>query len=265
MKTQILLRSEGNLAYDDTGGTGKVVILAPGAGDIRSEYRFLAPRLSEAGYRVVTFDLRGHGESESSFSSYRVVDTAGDILALIDHLDAGAATVIGTSFSPAAALWAAAEAPEKIKKLVLISAHLKDSSPFQNFLLNTILRGPWKAHLWEIFYKSWYPSQKPSDIEVYSRQLRASIAPASRAKAVRATLTASRDGLNERLTKVKLPALVIMGSKDSHFKNPEEEAEFIASKVSGQVQIIDGAGHYPHAEMPNEVAPFILEFLKEAT
>ena len=159
MKTQILSRPEGNIAYDDTGSTGEVVILAPGAGDIRSEYRFLAPKLFEAGYRVITFDLRGHGESDSSFSNYGVSDTASDILALIDHLDTGAATIISTSFSPAAALWAAAEAPEKINKLVLISAHLKDSSPFQNFLLNTLLRGPWKARLWEMFYKSWYPSQ----------------------------------------------------------------------------------------------------------
>ena len=55
-----------------------------------------------------------------------------------------------------------------------------------------------------------------------------------------------------------------MGGKDSHFKNPEEEAAFIANKVSGQIQIIDGAGHYPHAEMPDKVAPLILEFLKEA-
>lgn len=262
MTPKTLNRPEGTLAFDDSEGTGELVILLPGAGDIRSEYRFLAPKLIAAGYRMVSLDLRGHGDSSADFSDYGVSATASDILALIDSLDAGTAIVIGTSFSPAAALWAAAEAPEKIKKLVLISAHITDSSAFQNLLLDTLLRGPWKARLWEMFYKGWYPSQKPADIEDYSQKLRASMSHPQKARAARETLTASRAGLDARLAKVKTPSLVIMGGKDNHFKDPEEEAKFIASKVSGHVKIIEGAGHYPHAEMPDKVAPLILNFLE---
>src|SRR5258706_16425579 len=52
----------GRLAYDDTS-TGPLIVCLPGLGDLRASYRFLAPRLVAAGYRVVTMDLRGLGEA----------------------------------------------------------------------------------------------------------------------------------------------------------------------------------------------------------
>ncbi len=67
--TQFLQRPEGRIAYDVTG-EGPLVICAPGMGDVRQVYRFLVPRLVEAGYRVATMDLRGHGESDTTFTAY---------------------------------------------------------------------------------------------------------------------------------------------------------------------------------------------------
>jgi len=57
--TQFLNLPGGQIAYDDTGGTGPLVICVPGLGDVRQQYRFLAPRLVAAGFRVVTIDLPG--------------------------------------------------------------------------------------------------------------------------------------------------------------------------------------------------------------
>ena len=48
-----------------------LVVLVPGMGDLRACYRFLAPALKEAGYRVACTDLRGHGGSDATFSSAR--------------------------------------------------------------------------------------------------------------------------------------------------------------------------------------------------
>src|SRR5258708_8045411 len=59
----------GRLAYDDTG-TGPLVVCLPGLGDLRASYRFLAPRLVAAGYRVVPMDLRGLGESSTGWPDY---------------------------------------------------------------------------------------------------------------------------------------------------------------------------------------------------
>jgi pimeloyl-ACP methyl ester carboxylesterase len=266
-ETQYLERPNGSLAFDDSGGSGEPVIMIPGIGDLRGEYRFLAPELTRAGYRVITLDLRGHGESSAVWPEYTVKAVADDILALIDHLKAGPATVIGTSFAPAAALWAAAEAPEKVRRLVLISGHLEAatgqtfSEKAQNTLLKLMVSGPWKTRVWETFYASWYPSEKPQDFDDYRAELRANIREPGRFEAIKTLLFADRDGLAERLGNVKAPALIVMGTKDTHFKDPAAEAERIANKVSGQIRLIEGAGHYPHAEMPDQTAPAVLDFL----
>ena len=86
------------------------------------------PTLVAGGARVVTVDLRGHGDSSADWPGYGMAETAADLMALLDHLDAGPAAVVATSFAPAAALWAAADRPDLIGRLVLISAHL-DAAP----------------------------------------------------------------------------------------------------------------------------------------
>ncbi len=119
-ETKFFQRSDGTLAYDDSGGSGELVIMEPGMGALRSEYRFLAPEVIKAGYRVVTADLRGHGESSTHWPEYTLPAAGADILALIDHLDSGPAHFIGTSFSPGAAIWAEVEEPENLVRLISI-------------------------------------------------------------------------------------------------------------------------------------------------
>ncbi|MGH2370312.1 MAG: alpha/beta fold hydrolase, partial [Chloroflexota bacterium] len=63
MSTLYLDRPVGKVAYDDSGAGDPLVVCVPSMGDLRAEYRFLVPHLVAAGYRVVTMDVRGHGES----------------------------------------------------------------------------------------------------------------------------------------------------------------------------------------------------------
>ena len=64
--TRLLEIEGGRIAYDDTGGDGEPIIAIPGMGDLRTEYRHLSPALQEAGFRVVTMDIRGFGESSAT-------------------------------------------------------------------------------------------------------------------------------------------------------------------------------------------------------
>src|SRR5437588_13119255 len=116
LNTAYLARPHGRLAYD-VAGAGPLVLLVPGMGDLRATYRFLAPALRDAGYRVACTDLRGHGDSDVTFTSYGDVDTAGDIIALIDQLGAPA-VVVGNSMAAGAAVLAAADRPDLIRGLV---------------------------------------------------------------------------------------------------------------------------------------------------
>jgi pimeloyl-ACP methyl ester carboxylesterase len=68
-ETRYLRRPEGRIGYD-VAGDGSLVVLVPGLGDLRAGYRFLAPALRAAGYRVACTDPRGHGDSDATFASY---------------------------------------------------------------------------------------------------------------------------------------------------------------------------------------------------
>lgn len=249
------------LAYDDTEGPGDLVVLLPGAGDLRSEYRFLVGRLADAGHRVVAADLPGHGESPPA-PRYTVESTAAALVGLVRRLDAGPATVIGTSFPPAAVVWAAAEHPELFTGLVAISPHLTDElSWFLRTSTRAMLRGPWAGMVWAKFYSGWYKSAPPADLDVEIARMRAMLAEPARRRAVRETLTADRVGVDRRIDRLRLPTLTVFGSRDDHFADPAAEARSVAERLSGECLLIDGAGHYPHVEQPGQVGDAIVAFL----
>ena len=265
MKTYYFKHQEGTLAYSDSGNEGQPVIMLPGMGALRSEYRFLVPILTQAGYRAVTVDLRGQGESSIPWNSYEVPSIGNDILSLIDHLDAGPAHVIGTSFSPSAAVWAAAERPDSIRSLVLISPFVREVkiNRFMLALFWLMMNNPWRVRAWTTYYRKMYPTHKPDDFHDYLVQLYANLKEPGRFDAVNAYGRDSRLPSEERLSQIKKPTLVIMGTKDPDFPDPAAEGRIVAEQTGGTLVLIEGAGHYPQTEMPDETAPHIINFLKK--
>ena len=266
MQTQYFQRPEGTLAYSDYGGSGELVLMLPGMGALRSEYRYLAPKLSEAGYRAVTVDLRGQGESSVPWKTYDVPSVGNDILALIEHLNAGPAHVIATSFSPGAAVWAAAERPDSIRSLVLIGAFVREAkiNPIMKALYWVMMNNPWRVRMWGMYYGMLYPTHKPADFKDYLNQLMANLAQPGRFEAAKALAASSRTPSEERLRRVKAPTLVVMGTKDPDFSDPVAEAHYIAEQTRGTVVLIEGAGHYPQTEMPDKTTPIVIDFLKQS-
>ncbi len=256
----------GRIAYT-VSGSGPLVIMAPSLGDLKEEYRFLAPRLARSGYRVVTMDLRGHGESSTGWNDYTCAALGRDMLALIAHLDAGPATIIGTSMAAGAAAWAAAESPDAVAKLVLIGPFVRNiPMPWWKLalfqvLMHTAFAGPWGPAAWGAYYGSLYPTQKPEDFEAYKATLVANLKQSGRMAALQAMMRTDRSDVEPRLGAIQAPTLVIMGSKDPDFDDPAAEAETVARLTHGHVRMIEGAGHYPHAEMPTATAPAVLTFL----
>jgi pimeloyl-ACP methyl ester carboxylesterase len=261
MTTQFLSTRAGRIAYEETG-SGPLVICVPSMGDLRQEYRFLAPRLVASGYRVASMDVRGHGESSTGWSDYSVAGVGSDILALADHLGGGPAFVYGTSMAAGAAVWAAAEAPAALRGIILSGPFVRGGSTWLGALLSLIFSRPWGPAAWQRYYTGLYPSRQPEDFAGYAARLRANLAEPGRIEALQAMLRASKAAAEARLARVSTPTLVLMGSKDPDFKDPAAEAAWVARSVRGETCLIEGAGHYPQAEFPAETAAVLLPFLK---
>ncbi len=255
------------MAHDDSGGDGPVVLLIPGAGDVRSENRFLAELLERQGFRVINADLPGHGDSPIA-PAYTVESTASAIVELVERLDAAPVTVVANSFAPAAAVWAATERPDLFSGLVAISPHLHAenslSASIVSISMRLLLRGPWAAGLWAKLYTGWYKTNPPTDLEHELSKLKSMLSDKDRRRAVRLTLTADRRGMEERIARLRLPTLTIFGSADDHFSDPVATAEATAAELGGGRLLVDGAGHYPHVEDPTSVARAVVEFIRSA-
>lgn len=265
MTTNYLDRPQGKIVYDDQG-QGPLVICIPSLGDVRAEYRFLVPQLVAAGYRVVCMDVRGHGESTPFWNDYSVAAIGDDILALIRALNSGPAILVGTSMAAGASVWTAVEAPDQVAGLVLIDPFVKgEVSSAGKFFYQLLFNRLWGVAVWGMYYNSLYPSQKPADFVAYVAALKANLQENGRLEAAVHMVLASKIESEKRLPRVTAPALVVMGSKDPDFKNPEAEAKSVADSVRGTYQMIANAGHYPHAEMPQITGQHILTFLQKVS
>lgn len=263
MSTQYLHRDGGRIAYDDTGGPGPLALAAPGMGDVRGVYRFLTPLLAAAGYRVLTMDLRGHGESSTDWQDYSPEAIGEDMLALVREVGAGPAVLIGSSFTPSSAVWAAAQAPDLVAGAVLIApwASQPRLNPLARLAAELVTRSAW---LWtEGFYRTLYPTAPPPDFPAYRRALRRNLRQPGRMAALRAMAHAPKGTANARVRDVRTPLLVVMGTKDPDFPDPEAEAHrMVEGAHDATVVMIAEAGHYPPAEMPEPTAAAILPFLR---
>jgi pimeloyl-ACP methyl ester carboxylesterase len=261
MSTMFLTQEKGKIAYDDQG-TGPLVICVPSMGDVRGEYRFLISQLVSAGYRAASMDVRGMGESTTDWNDFSVAGVGQDIIALIRELNAGPAVIVGTSMAAGAAVWAAAEDPGLIRGMILVGPFVRgDGNWFLQTLFSLLFARPWGPSMWTKYYSTLYPSCKPADFGTYVNSLRENLKEQGRLEGLMSMIRASKRASEDRLPGVKQPSLVMMGSRDPDFKDPEAEARWVAESLKTRYTMIANAGHYPHAEMPDQVGPIMLEFI----
>lgn len=259
------LPTQGKIAYD-IQGTGPLILLVPGMGELRSTYRFLTPALVAAGYTVATTDLRGHGDSDASFPSYGDVDTAEDIEGLLRKLG-GPAIVVGNSMAAGAAVIVAAEHPELISGLVLIGPFVRQPSTnaFENLLFRIMMARPWAPAAWKAYLPTLYAGTKPADFAEYRQAAIKSMKRPGYRRAFCLTTRTDHLRAGECLAAVDSPTLVLMGEKDPDFKDPTAEADWIAHTLHGSAVIIPEAGHYPQSQQPGITSTAIIKFLSALT
>jgi pimeloyl-ACP methyl ester carboxylesterase len=261
-ETRYLAGPEGRIAYD-VDGSGPLLVLVPGMGDLRATYRFLAPALRAAGYRVATTDLRGHGDSDASFSSYGDAETASDIVALIEELG-GPAVIVGNSMGAGAAVIAAAEHPDLVSGLVLVGPFVRNgkTSAVQKLLFRVGMISLWAPAVWKSYLPKLYAGRRPDDFDAYRDQVVAGLHRPGHAKAFSRTTHTNHDVAEARIGEVQTPTLVVMGASDPDFPDPKGEAEWIAGALHGSAVMIAEAGHYPQSQQPGATTGAVVTFLR---
>ncbi|SER23176.1 alpha/beta fold hydrolase [Lentzea albida] len=260
------------LAYEVTG-EGPLVLLAHGIGDSRHSYRFLAPALAARGYRVANADIRGCGDSSVGWDGYSRTDIAGDLVALVRHLG-GPAVIIGHSISGGAATVAAATAPDVISGVIELAPFTRAQSVDLAGLLRVkrfrrgytqlakvVVSGSLPA--WKKYLDVAVPA-KPADWDAELARIEAKLREPGRMEVLRAMGKSSPADAGARLAHVTCPVLVVMGDADPDWADPRAEGEKVLADLPrglGELVVVEGAGHYPHTQTPDEVLALALPFL----
>ncbi|TGM74128.1 alpha/beta hydrolase [Leptospira mtsangambouensis] len=255
-KTFYFQTNEGRVAYTKKGKGKLNLILLPGIGDRKESYVDLARILAKEN-SVYRFDLRGLGESDSSFSSYGPKETAEDILAFIREKDLKNVYIIANSMTAASAVYIRSKEKTRVLGLALSGPFVRDIEPMSfgmKALIHLAFRGPWGPSAWVSFYESLFPVHPPKDLKERSETLKMNLKEEGRMSAVRSMLLAPKTECEENLPQASGNVLVVMGSKDPDFDSPKEEAEWIAKTLDGSVKIYEDVGHYPFVEEPSRFA-----------
>lgn len=256
-----LTRPGGSIAFD-VQGDGPLVVCLPGMGELRASFRYTAPALTAAGYRVATMDLRGHGESDATFDAYDDVAAGSDALALIRELGGGPAIIVGHSMSAGATVWAAAERPDLVAGVVLVGPFVRNPpmNPVLRWAFRIAMSPPWAPAVWSAHLPSLYPGQKPTDFDEHRRRIRASMRRPGHAKAFSATTRTDHSPAEARLDEVAAPALVVMGLADPDFKDAAAEAAWVTERLGAEQLLVPDVGHYPHVQSPEVVNAALVAF-----
>lgn len=195
------------------------------------------------------------------------------------HPEAGAqAVIVGQSLSGGSATIAAAMNPDLVSVIVEITPFtrppkISGSALLRNaryrrgvhLLARFIFTGSVKA--WLKYLDMAYPGCKPADWNTWLAALQANLREPGHLKAAQKMGSSQPVDAAAQLANVRCPALVLMGTNDSDWPNPEAEAAAIVDLLPagrGRYEMIENAGHYPHAQYPQQVADVLLPFLTKS-
>jgi pimeloyl-ACP methyl ester carboxylesterase len=258
-------RPGGRIAYSDAG-TGPLLVAVPGMGDLRSVYDGLVADLLGRGFRVVATDVRGHGGSATSFVEHGDVATASDIVALLESLGEPA-VLVGNSFAGSAAVLAAAERPDLVRGLVLISPFLREpSSPgrmrINRLLFRLLFARPWGVAFWTRYYAGALSrGTRPDGLDRHVAAIAVALREPGRLAALRhLAVQLDHSVVEPRLAAVRAPALILVGALDPDYADPGAELAWMGDRLAAQTVLVPEAAHYAHTQRPEIVLPAIAAF-----
>lgn len=249
-------------AYD-VAGEGPAVVLLHGFPLNRSMWREQVKALSPR-FRVITPDLRGHGESAATTDPAHMDEMARDLAALMDHLSIDSAVIAGLSMGGYVAFSFYRLFRERADALILADTRAGADSDERRRnretqaieIANKGIEGVVETLLPKLLAPDTL-SRRPA-LVARVREMMAKTRPQGAISALHG-MAARRDH-TPLLGEIDVPTLIIVGSYDS--VTPIEDAEELHRGVRGsQLEIIHGAGHLSNLEQPAEFSRVVAGFL----
>ncbi|MEZ5872458.1 MAG: 3-oxoadipate enol-lactonase [Nitratireductor sp.] len=216
----------------------------------------------ESSYRVIRYDKRGHGLSDATPAPYRMEDHVNDLAGLLDHLRVTNAVIVGLSVGGMIAQSLHAARPDLVRAIVLMdTAHKIGTEPLWNDRIAAV-EGKGIASISPMILERWFSrsfreTQKP-EFALWRNMLeRTTVAGYS------GTCAALRDADNtENAKRINVPVLLMVGSNDG--STPPDLVRSTHELIANsRFRVIDGPGHLPCVEAPDETARLILDFFRE--
>jgi len=262
-KTEIKGR---NIAHALLGPEGApMVVLGHALGSNSNIWGYQLPLLTTR-YRVLVYDLPGHGESDPPIKQDSFDDLANDLAELLDNAGISRATVVGLSIGGMIAQHFALRYPDRLQALVLCSTGCQTDEAVKKIFGDRIAQvreGGVESQV-ESSMSRWFTPQflndAPATIEWVKAMYRRT-SPAGFINACRAIQ--ELDTLN-RLSSITAPTLLIPGELDPAF--PVSVSTTMQSRIkNAELKVLAGAAHIGNVERPHEFNEIVFKFLAEVT
>ena len=249
------------------GGGWRPVVLLAGLGLDHGCWAGAAASLARSGHRVVGVDLRGTGRSDAPTGGYTLDRLALDVIAVLDRLDLSDVVLVGHSFGAQIGLLVAATAPERLRRLGLVSSNGvraarsaafpfgADPDRLERSLVRAELAGRHAARRQNV--RAGFPPDADPEPGLVDRLVAWQLRMPAWA-AVACFHTYLHADLVAALPDVKLPVLQVLGRHDP--VTALDGGPWLQDRLAdGRLTVLD-CGHYPMFELPDTFEPLLGAF-----
>lgn len=242
-------------------GQGEPLICIHGVGSYLEAWDGVAQRLADR-FRILTFDLRGHGRSSKVRGRYEIDDFVGDVLALADHVGFGSFNLAGFSLGGLIAQRLALTHQERVRRLVLLAtvAGRTDEERERVAARLAALQSGDRGSHYDASLSRWLTEDfqaKNPEIIARLRQRNAENDPECYAAAYRVLAQTDFGGL---LDQIRVPVLIATGEHDAG-SNPRMALYMHERILGSKLRILPGLRHSILTEAPGQVAELMGDFL----
>lgn len=246
-------------------GSGEPLVFVHGVGMNRAVWAPQIAYFAERGWRVIAYDMLGHGDSPLPPEETRLADLRRQLGALLDELGIERAHLVGHSMGSLVAIDFALNAPERVHDVVALNAVYERSAAQRSavqYRARRLAEGSADATLEETLDRWFGPEQRARQPECIAavRRLLDAVDPAGYAR-VYGCFASADDAFTGRLPELAVPALFITGEHDPN-STPEMSSRMAAESPLGELAVVPGERHMMAYVEPDTVNPLIERFLR---